>query len=162
MEKSFVGDPIQWPGLVYSPLNGAGLLFALGTIAGSTGLIFEEFQEDCQTAICRRKTNTGWERLKVAIALRSSTFFDISDDIDLLICWLDDAPEAVKVPRLVLSQISSQIPRGSQGTALPATGLEAILPEGAAQDRMERGQSHESYEESVRLLDEQIKKLQSN
>jgi hypothetical protein len=159
MEKSFVGDPVQWPGLIYSPLNGAGLLFALGAIAGSVGLLFEEFHEDCQTAVCRRKTDTGWERLKVAVVIRSSEYLDLSNDIDLLICWLDDASDALRIPRLVLSRLSS--PAARETTAPPAKGLESILPDGAARDLLERGQSHESYEETVRLLDEQIKKLQS-
>lgn len=162
MEKSFVGDPVQWPGLVYSPLNGAGLIFALGAIAGSAGLLFEELNEDCQNAICRRKTEAGWERLKVAFAVRSSTFFDINGDVDLLICWTDDASEAIHVPCLVLAPLASQAQKASIEAALPAKGLESILPDGAARDLLERGQSHESYQETVRLLDEQIKKLQSN
>jgi hypothetical protein len=163
MEKSFVGDPIQWPGLVYSPLNGAGLIFALGAIAVSTGLLFEEFYEDCQTAVCRRKTESGWERLKVAFVLQSSDYLDASDDIDLLICWRDNASDALHIPRLALSNFVAASTGKNPGTDTPpATGLESILPAGAAQDLLERGRSHESYEETVKLLDEQIKKLQSN
>ena len=144
------------------PSMGPDFYLHLGAIAGSAGLLFEEFEEDCQTAICRRKTEAGWERLKVAFAVRSSTFFDINDDIDLLICWVDDASEAIHVPRLALAPLASQAQKASIEAALPAKGLESILPDGAAQDLLERGQSHESYEETVRLLDEQIKKLQSN
>jgi hypothetical protein len=161
MEKSFVGDPVQWPGLVYSPLNSAGLLFALGAVAGSAGLLFEEFQDDCQTAICRRKTETGWERLKVAFAVNSSSYYDSSDDIDLLICWVDDAPDTIRIPRLALSQ-SGLVTQNRAEQPAKAKGIESILPDGAAEDLMERGRSHESYEETVKLLDEQIKKLQNN
>jgi hypothetical protein len=162
MEKSFVGDPIQWPGLVYSPLNGAGLLFALGAIAGSAGLLFEEFHDDCQTAICRRKTETGWERIKVAFAIRSSTYYDSLDDIDLLICWVDDAPDTLRIPRLALSQTVSAAQNRLEQPTIQVKGLDSILPEGAANDLLERGRSHESYEETVKLLDEQIKKLRNN
>jgi hypothetical protein len=163
MEKSFVGDPVQWPGLVYSPLNGAGLIFALGAIAASTGLLFEEFYEDCQTAVCRRKTESGWERLKVAFVLRSSDYLDTADDIDLLICWRDDASEAQRIPRLALSNLIATSTWENPGLEIPqVTGLESILPVGAAQDLLERGRSHESYEETVKQLDEQIKKLQGN
>jgi hypothetical protein len=162
MEKSFVGDPVQWPGLVYSPLNGAGLIFALGAIAASTGLLFEEFHEDCRTAICRRKTESGWERLRVAFAIQSSAYLDTSDDVDLLICWLDDASEDISIPRLALSKlIAASSGENMSPDNSKVTGLDSILPAGAAQDLLDRGRSHESYEETVKLLDEQIKKLQT-
>jgi hypothetical protein len=161
MEKSFVGDPVQWPGLIYSPLNIEGLLFALGAVASSVGLLFEEFHNDTRTAVCRRKTGEGWERLKVAFAVRSSTYFSTSADVDLLICWQDDASGDLQVPRLVLSQLLALSDSNAALQSHPARPLESILPNGAAQDLLERGRSHESYEETVRQLDEQIKKLQN-
>ncbi len=161
MEKSFVGDPVQWPGLIYSPLNVEGLIFALGAVAASAGLLFEEFNGDTDTAICRRKTKAGWERVKIAFAVRSSAYFNRSDDIDLLICWLDDASNNLPIPRLALSQLLTPSTEGVATQVHRTQGLESILPEGAAQDLLERGRSHESYEETVKLLDEQIKKLQN-
>jgi len=159
MEKSFVGDPIQWSGLVYSPLNNAGLLFALGTVAGSIGLIFEEFGDDFKTAICRRKTPSGWERLKVELAYRSSEYFP-DEDIDLLICWIDDNAGYVGPMKLVLSEYADIGDNAMIVKELP--GLESILPESAADDLMDRGHSRESYEETIKLLDEQIKKLKKD
>ncbi len=161
MEKSLVGDPIQWPGLVYSPLNSTGLIFALGAVSVSLGLIFEEFDENGRTAVCRRKTRTGWERLRVAFAVESSSYLDSQDDIDLLICWLDDASDAITIPRLAISRLLASRNKDTGPAAQKAGGLDSILPEGAAQDLLERGRSHESYEETVKLLDEQIKKLQN-
>ena len=81
MNKSIVGDPVYWQGLIYAPLNNAGLLFALGSVAAATGLLFEEFDENCSTAICRRKSENGWERLRVEIAYRSSSRQSNSDDL---------------------------------------------------------------------------------
>jgi hypothetical protein len=161
MEKSFVGNPVQWPGLIYSPLNIEGVIFALGAVAASTGLLFEEFHKNSQTAICRRKTESGWERLKVAFAVRSSTYFSPGNDIDLLICWLNDVSEALTIPCLALSEISAASMNDIHSAAHESRSLESILPEGAAQDLLERGRTHESYEETVKLLDEQIKKLQN-
>lgn len=159
MEKSFVGDPIQWSGLVYSPLNNAGLLFALGTVAGSIGLLFEEFSDDFKTAICRRKTASGWERLRVELAYRSSDYFP-EEDVDLLVCWIDDNAGYVGPSKLVLSE---QFKSGGNGKLLKELpGLESILPEGAADDLKERGHSRESYEETIKLLDEQIKNLKKD
>jgi hypothetical protein len=162
MEKSLVGDPVLWPGLVYAPLNNAGLIFALGTIINSTDLLFEEFSADLRTAICRRKTDAGWERIKVAFAVHSSNYQAIADNADLLICWVDDAQELVNLPRLALSSyIGKNAGIEAVSGPVPVDGLDGILPNGAAADLMARGQSRESYEETVRLLDEQIKKLQN-
>jgi hypothetical protein len=157
MEKSFVGDPVHWPGLVYSPLNNSGLIYTLGTIAGSIGLLFEEFAADSNTAVCRRKTDAGWERLKVAFTFRTSAFVRVADDVDLLICWLDDSREPLGIPLLVLSEMGGAAE--GKGMAMPRP-LESILPESAAEDLLERARNRESYEETVRQLDEQIKKLQ--
>ena len=154
MEKSFVGDPVQWPGLVYSPLNTPGLLFALGAAAASKGFLFEEFSSDGRTAVCRQKTERGWEKIRVGLALRSSDYDDPGDEIDLLICWLDDSSEAKTRPCLAISQMAvSSRDNNDVPTAQPAKSLESILPEGAAQDLLERGRSHESYEETIKLLD---------
>jgi hypothetical protein len=158
MEKSFVGDPILWPGLVYSPLNNAGLIFALGAAAKTNGLLFEEFSSDFRNAICRRYGEHGWERLRVAFSHRSSTYTEGQDDIDLLICWIDDGPENPSVERLELSGHAGQI---APTTRKVAGSIRSILPDGAARDLLERGHSRESYEDSVKMLDDQIKKLQN-
>jgi hypothetical protein len=159
MEKSIVGDPLLWPGLIYTPLNRAGLIFALGTVASSIGLLFEEFSDNFDTAICRRRTDHGWERLKIAFTLQSSEFQNPSRDIDLLICWLDDVPDTSGSPRLELSRIKPvSRPAGSAADG-QIKSLESILPEEAARDLLERGHTRESFEETVRQFDEQIKKL---
>lgn len=159
MEKSFVGDPVNWPGLVYAPLNNAGLIYALGTISGSTALLFEEFSGNLEFAVCRRRTPHGWERIKIAFAVQSSSYRAVDADVDLLVCWIDDVPEEPGPPRLALSQYTGSVDKGAAGKSV--RGLESILPDNAAADLLERGHSRESYEETVRLLDEQIKKLQN-
>jgi hypothetical protein len=159
MEKSFVGDPVLWPGLVYSPLNNCGLLFALGAVASSVGLLFEEFAADSNTAICRRRSGNGWERLRVSFALRSSLYEGSSDDIDLLICWLDDASDLSGPPRLTVSRLLEM--RSDSESMPPHRILESILPDTAAADLSDRARNRQTYEETIRQLDDQIKKIQN-
>lgn len=160
MKKSVVGDPIFWPGLVYSPINISGLLFALGTVTGQLELLFEEFSPDDNTAICRRKTDSGWERVSVALAFKSSEFNPGDISPDMLICWVDDAGiEGGDLPVLKLSEII-----GKRGTAkiesrLRTASLAEIMPENSADDLLHRGESIMEFEETVRQLDERIKKL---
>ncbi len=160
MKKSLVGDPILWPGLVYSPLNEAGLIFALGTVADSLGLKFEEFPQD-GTAICRRRTESGWEKIKIALAIKSSDFKDWVDDIDLLICWEDDLPDSERQPRIVLSQIALNNIEKKSPSEGESKLLDDIMPPEAAESLYLRGKSRENFEETVRQLDRQIKKMKS-
>ena len=158
MEKSFVGDPIFWPGLIYAPLNMAGLLFAFGSMAQATGLVFEEFCSD-NTAYCRRKTDKGWEKMKVAFALKSSEYDFTRHDVDLLVCWHDDAAIPNGIAKQILSQYVST-PITLSGPASARNRVEDILADDAVESLSSRARNHENFEETVKQLDNQIKKLQ--
>lgn len=162
MRKSVVGDPIFWPGLVYSPINLLGLLFALGAVSGEIGLLFEEFSEEDSTAVCRRKTGSGWEKTTAALAIRSSDYVDIESDIDLIICWIDDKKETENdLPVLELSTIIGKAePRISQ-TEKAIDNVFNIFPEDPTEDLLQRGESIADFEDTVRQLDERIKKLKN-
>jgi hypothetical protein len=161
MRKSIVGDPIFWPGLIYSPLNTAGLIFALGSISNSAGLIFEEFSESDDTAVCRRKTDRGWERIKVAFAVRSSDYVEAEEDIDLLVCWVDDSSDENGPSKLELSgfHIAANSNTGKSGGSAAMPGK--LPPEGLERNFSEENEARSDFEETVRQLDERIKKLKS-
>lgn len=161
MKESIVGDPIFWPGLVYSPLNTAGLIFALASVSNSAGLIFEEFSESDDTAVCRRKTDRGWEKIRVAFAVRSSKYVGAEEDIDLLVCWVDDSGDENGPPKLELSRF--HIVANSETAE---SGGSAAMPGKVSSGSLKRNSSEESevysdFEETVRQLDERIKKLKS-
>ncbi|GEM_PF-2202656 len=162
MRKSVVGDPIFWPGLVYSPINLSGLLFALGTVSGEVGLLFEEFSKEDSTAVCRRKTNSGWEKITATLTIRSSDYADIGNDIDLIICWIDDKAEADNdLPVLELSTIIGKAePKVSNAEKINENDFN-IFPEDPTEDLLQRGESIADFEDTVRQLDERIKKLKN-
>lgn len=161
MEKSIVGDPVFWPGLIYSPLNNAGLIFALGSVSNSAGLIFEEFSESDDTAICRRKTDQGWEKIRVAFAVRSSDFVGAEEDIDLLICWVDDSNDDSGPSKLELSRFIVAASGDAGKAGISAAMLGKASSDGPKDDSLEEGETHSEFEETVRQLDERIKKLKS-
>jgi hypothetical protein len=160
MEKSFVGDPIFWPGLIYAPLNINGLIFAFGSISQSSGMIFEEFGSD-NTAVCRRKTDRGWEKIRVAFVMNSSQFDFSRNDIDLVICWHDDSVSQNGIPLQALSKFVNQ-PITLDNPGAPIKRMENILPDDAAESLAGRAQRRENFEDTVRQLDSQIKRLQGN
>lgn len=160
MKKSVVGDPIFWPGLVYSPININGLLFALGTVTGQVGLLFEEFSEEDDIAICRKKTETGWQKITAALAFRSSEFNPGDIKPDLLICWIDDAKlEDNELRVMALSEIIGKTESGRSDSRAKSSNLADILPVNSAEDLLNRGEAIMGFEETVRQLDDRIKKI---
>jgi hypothetical protein len=157
-EKSIVGDPVFWPGLIYAPLNVSGLIFALGSISNMTGLIFEEFSESGRAAVCRRRTEKGWERIRVALAVKSSEFELETDDIDLLVCWDNDCDDEDLPPVMELSAM------GSTGANRPNKGAGDVGRPGqqVSSDSTENDEGNSEYgdfEKTIRLLDEKIRKF---
>ncbi len=155
MERSFVGDPINWPGLVYSPLNTYGLLFALGIMAARTGLVFEEFHNSGKSGVCRRETESGWERITVGLAIRSSQFAGDPSEFDLLICWIDDSDDT-SLPKLELKTLSEDV--------VSVQSVSPKLPGGEKSSQIESDyfsgeKTRQSFEETIRQLDSRIKKL---
>lgn len=159
MEKSLVGDPVIWPGLVYSPLNTQGLIFAAGTLAEKIGLIFEEFDNFGKTAVCRRETENGWERIKVAFAVKSSEFGAENQDADLLICWISDTDgnSIPKIELITFSTVSENVQNDSSAVSVNRIRNQENIRE----DFMAGKEVRESFEETIRDLDSRIKKLKS-
>ena len=161
MKKSIVGDPVFWPGLVYSPLNTAGLIFALGSISNSVGLIFEEFSESDDTAICRRKTDQGWERIKAAFAVHSSDYIGVEEDIDLLICWFDDSNHEKGPSKLELSRFNTTANSDTGKAGISAAMSGKTFSDSLQDDFSTESEAHSDFEETIRQFDERIKKLKS-
>ena len=161
MKKSIVGDPVFWPGLIYSPLNVAGLIFALGSVSNSAGLIFEEFSESDDTAVCRRKTDRGWERIKVVFAVRSSDYVEAEEDIDLLVCWIDDSDDENGPSKLELSRFHIATNGETADPGNPAAMPGKMSSDGLKHNLAGESEAQTDFEETVRQLDERIKKLKS-
>lgn len=162
MKDSIVGDPIFWPGLVYSPINLNGLLFALGTVTDDIGLLFEEFSSEDNVAICRRKTTSGWARIEAALSLKSSEFKPRENQPDLLICWINDAGlDGEEMPVLELSNVKGKVPTVPASPKAVKAGLDQIFREDPSESLRDRGESIFDFEETIRQLDERIKKLKN-
>ncbi len=162
MKESIVGDPIFWPGLVYSPINLNGLLFALGTVTDEIGLLFEEFSDDGSLAVCRVKTKDGWKKIKAAFSIKSSEFNLTEDRPDLLICWVHDSdPGTGRLRILELSAIRGRLSSNNALPRKPLADLDGIFSEDPTDDLRHRGEAIANFEETIRQLDDRIKKLKN-
>lgn len=158
-KKSIVGDPVFWPGLIYAPINVSGLVFALGSISSITGLIFEEFSQSGRTAVCRRRTEQGWERIKVALTVKSSDYQETDHDVDLLICWADDSDRDNGPPVMELRAIGRPIETRLEEKASDGVGQGRGDSSKVAENDDSEDAEYGEFEETIRLLDEKIRKF---
>jgi hypothetical protein len=95
VERSIVGDLINFRGMVYAPQTESGVLFLFGKVAEDLNMYIEELRPEAPDAIARRFTGKGWERLRVEFEHRSSDFKQSGRDAetcDLIVCWEHDWP----------------------------------------------------------------------
>src|SRR3989344_572497 len=92
-KRSIVGDPINYEGLIYSPLNENGVIFLFSKMHESLGIFIEAIQPSYPDAKARRKTHRGWEDVWIEFEYRSSSFKAHGHDpkeCDIIVCWEHD------------------------------------------------------------------------
>jgi len=93
MEKSIVGDLINFRGLVYSPMNENGVIFLFGKVAHDLNMYVEEIKPGYPDCIGRRFTGRGWERVAIEFEYLSNNFQSHGHDpnhCDIIVCWEND------------------------------------------------------------------------
>ena len=92
-KRSIVGDPINYKGLIFGPLNENGVIFLFSKMHESLGIFIEAIQPSYPDAKARRKTHRGWEDVWIEFEYRSSSFKVHGHDpkeCDLIVCWEHD------------------------------------------------------------------------
>lgn len=95
-KRSIVGDPINFEGLIYGPLNENGVIFLFSKIHDKLGINIEAIQATYPDAKGRRKTSKGWEDIWIEFEYKSSQFKLHKHDpkeCDIIVCWEDDWKE---------------------------------------------------------------------
>jgi DNA-directed RNA polymerase delta subunit len=92
-KRSIVGDPINFEGLIYGPLNENGVIFLFSKIHDKLGINIEAIQPSFPDAKGRRKARKGWEDIWIEFELKSSHFKIHGHDLnqcDVIVCWEHD------------------------------------------------------------------------
>lgn len=92
-KRSIVGDPINYKGLIFGPLNENGVIFLFSKMHESLGIFIEAIQPSYPDAKARRKTHRGWEDIWIEFEYRSSSFKAHGHDpreCDIIVCWEHD------------------------------------------------------------------------
>jgi hypothetical protein len=92
-KRSIVGDPINFEGLIYGPLNENGVIFLFSKIHDKFNINIEAIQAAFPDAKGRRKTSKGWEDIWIEFEFKSSHFKAHNHDpkeCDVIVCWEHD------------------------------------------------------------------------
>lgn len=96
IQKTIVGDPLNFEGLQYAPINEQGVVFLFGKLHKELGIIVEAIQTGFPDAKGRKKVKQGWQEIAIEFEYRSSTFRTHQhaiDKCDLIVCWIHDWEE---------------------------------------------------------------------
>lgn len=91
--RSIVGDPINFEGLIYGPLNENGVIFLFSKIHDKLGINIEAIQATYPDAKARRKTSKGWEDIWIEFEYKSFHFKvhkHNPKECDIIVCWEHD------------------------------------------------------------------------
>lgn len=100
MEDAFVGNPVNFRGLIYSPVNEQGVVYLFGLISEDLNIRVESIQQgypDCTAILYRGKGK--WKRITIEFEYQSSNFITHNHDpkgIDMIVCWVDDLTDEQK------------------------------------------------------------------
>lgn len=92
-KRSIVGDPINFEGLIYGPLNESGVIFLFSKIHDKLGFNIEAIQPSFPDAKGRRKGRKGWKDIWIEFEFKSSNFKTHNHDpkeCDVIVCWEHD------------------------------------------------------------------------
>ena len=94
--RKMLGEPIQFRGLKFAPLNEKGVAYLFGMISHELGFIIEGLgaeSPDCEGKRCLDTTNDQWEQVKIDFEYKSSDFQahgHSETESDIIICWIHD------------------------------------------------------------------------
>jgi hypothetical protein len=168
MAKSIVGDLIGKRGIVYAPINRPGVLLLFSRLLDEFDMLVEETAVDCSFVVVRRRVDTGWERITIYLAFKSSDFNDgVANDDDFLICWHHDRPECpLKVFELKTlfdgkadERKSEEVAEANPVEVPSGEPLANILPENSSELLINRAVTRDRFEKAIGDLDEKIKNI---
>ncbi|MCC6018798.1 MAG: hypothetical protein LM601_07195 [Candidatus Verstraetearchaeota archaeon] len=90
------GEPINFRGMVYAPLNEAGVILLFARVMDDLGIIYESSPPGFPDMVGRRKVGNAWQRVRIEFEYKSSNFKQHGHDpskCDIIVCWEHDWPE---------------------------------------------------------------------
>jgi len=94
MYRKEVGSPLNFRGLIYSPINEQGVVYLFSLIAKDLNIRVESIQQGYPDCTAIRYIGGGkWERVNIEFEYKSSQFDHDPSKCDIVVCWEDDLSE---------------------------------------------------------------------
>jgi hypothetical protein len=94
------GEPIDFRGLRYAPVNEQGVVYLFGLVSRELGFLIESIRTDfpdCEGKRCLNPEGTRWQHVRIEFEYKSSNFAEHGHDpegCDLIVCWIRDWADA--------------------------------------------------------------------
>ncbi len=98
-KKVQFGEPIDFRGLRFAPINEQGVVYLFGMVSRELGFLIESIRTDypdCEGKRCVDTKEQRWEHVLIEFEYRSSNFAQHGHDpegCDLIVCWVHDWPD---------------------------------------------------------------------
>jgi hypothetical protein len=97
LDRPIYGRPSSFAGLIYEPVNEAGVICVFGRLAETLGIHVERMQTGFPDCEAMREVETGkWQRVRIEFEFESRNFLihkHPPEGCDLIICWTHNWPE---------------------------------------------------------------------
>jgi hypothetical protein len=93
------GEPINFRGLRFAPINEQGVVYLFGMISQELGYLIESVRTaypDCEGKRCFDKEGNQWEHVQIEFEYKSSNFREHGhnpDQCNVIVCWVHDWKE---------------------------------------------------------------------
>ncbi|MBI2663360.1 hypothetical protein HYX15_02390 [Candidatus Woesearchaeota archaeon] len=96
-DKTQVGSPMNFRGMMYNPINEQGVVYLFGLVAENLNIRVESIQQGYPDCTAIRYLGKGrWERINIEFEYKSSNFDHDPIGCDVIVCWNDDLSEEQK------------------------------------------------------------------
>jgi len=110
-DRPTYGNPIDFRGLRYEPVNEDGVVFLFGRVARELGYLVEAVQAGFPDCEAKRQVDAGkWQRVRIEFEFESRNFRDHGhppNGCDVIVCWRHNWPECP--PHLEVVELSRVI-----------------------------------------------------
>ena len=107
------GNPTNFPGLRYQPVNEQGVVLLFGMIAKDLGFLVEAVQKEFPDCVAMRQVAPErWQRVQIEFEFESRNFRDHGHSVngcDVIVCWRHNWPgcpkhiEVIELSRVIKS-----------------------------------------------------------
>jgi hypothetical protein len=90
------GEPIDFRGLRYAPINEQGVVYLFGMVSRELGFLLESVRTDypdCEGKRALDRSGSQWQHVRIEFEYRSRNFVEHGHDpdgCDLIVCWIHD------------------------------------------------------------------------